>query len=297
MLFIKVDFLMRAKTILTLPDFKGAVLRSAFGKALRDVVCITKQAHCKECFLQRECAYTFLFEPGTENGQSIPPPYIFEAAVDNKTTYMPGDEFPFSITLLGEKSISQLALVIAAVKRIGSNGLGQKRGKLTIKSITNKGIKLYNLESNQLITPPQPQNLCMEAPKKAARVLLHFITPTAIKTGGQVAKQLTLEMILSSLKRRIRLLGRHHGFANYEKLVKFERANPEEKILLNTLKPYKWERYSARQKQAIPFEGVVGELLIAGQIDNFVPLLKAGEVLHVGRGTVYGMGQYKMRII
>jgi hypothetical protein len=220
-----------------------------------------------------------------------------KAAVDNKTTYMPGDEFPFSITLLGEKSISQLALVIAAVKRIGSNGLGQKRGKLTIKSITNKGIKLYNLESNQLITPPQPQNLCIEAPNKAARVLLHFITPTAIKTGGQVAKQLTLEMILSSLKRRIRLLGRHHGFANYQKLVQLDRANPEEKILLNTLKPYKWERYSARQKQAIPFEGVVGELLIAGQIDNYIPLLKAGEVLHVGRGTVYGMGQYKMRVI
>ena len=39
--------------------------------------------------------------------------------------------------------------------------------------------------------------------------------------------------------------------------------------------------------------GFVGEITFEGDIEPFMPILKAGEVLHVGKGTGFGLGKYK----
>ncbi len=35
-----------------------------------------------------------------------------------------------------------------------------------------------------------------------------------------------------------------------------------------------------------------GGLFFEGDIGQFMPLIKAGEVLHVGKGTGFGLGKY-----
>jgi CRISPR/Cas system endoribonuclease Cas6 (RAMP superfamily) len=38
----------------------------------------------------------------------------------------------------------------------------------------------------------------------------------------------------------------------------------------------------------------VGDIAFEGNIEPFMSLIKAGEVLHVGKGTGFGLGKYKI---
>ena len=43
--------------------------------------------------------------------------------------------------------------------------------------------------------------------------------------------------------------------------------------------------------------GFVGEITFEGGIGPFMPLIRASEVLHVGKGTSFGLGKYEMRVV
>ncbi|PIP08640.1 MAG: hypothetical protein COX51_03455, partial [Syntrophobacteraceae bacterium CG23_combo_of_CG06-09_8_20_14_all_50_8] len=51
-----------------------------------------------------------------------------------------------------------------------------------------------------------------------------------------------------------------------------------------------------RQETKIGMGGFVGEITFDGDAAPFFPLIRAGEVLHVGKGTSFGLGQYEMRL-
>ncbi len=38
--------------------------------------------------------------------------------------------------------------------------------------------------------------------------------------------------------------------------------------------------------------GFVGDITFEGDIEPFMPIIKAGEVIHVGKGTGFGLGKY-----
>jgi CRISPR/Cas system endoribonuclease Cas6 (RAMP superfamily) len=40
--------------------------------------------------------------------------------------------------------------------------------------------------------------------------------------------------------------------------------------------------------------GFTGQITFEGEIRPFIPLVKAGEVLHVGKGTSFGLGRYRI---
>ena len=65
-------------------------------------------------------------------------------------------------------------------------------------------------------------------------------------------------------------------------------------VKTRNLKWYDWERYSARQDTKLKMGGFIGEISFEGDIGPFMPLIKAGEVLHVGKGTGFGLGKYKL---
>jgi hypothetical protein len=43
-------------------------------------------------------------------------------------------------------------------------------------------------------------------------------------------------------------------------------------------------------------EGFIGEVIYEGNLTPFYPYLKAGEILHIGKGTAFGLGKYVMEI-
>lgn len=41
--------------------------------------------------------------------------------------------------------------------------------------------------------------------------------------------------------------------------------------------------------------GFVGEVMYRGELSDFLPLLKLGEKIHVGKGTGFGLGRYEIQ--
>jgi CRISPR/Cas system endoribonuclease Cas6 (RAMP superfamily) len=62
------------------------------------------------------------------------------------------------------------------------------------------------------------------------------------------------------------------------------------------LRWHDWERYSARQDARMTLGGFAGRITFAGPLAPWLPLLRVGEVLHVGKGTAFGLGKYRMVI-
>ncbi|MDQ4062432.1 MAG: CRISPR system precrRNA processing endoribonuclease RAMP protein Cas6 [Actinomycetota bacterium] len=42
-------------------------------------------------------------------------------------------------------------------------------------------------------------------------------------------------------------------------------------------------------------EGVVGNVEYAGPVEKFLPLLVMGQLAHVGKRAVFGLGRYRLR--
>lgn len=62
------------------------------------------------------------------------------------------------------------------------------------------------------------------------------------------------------------------------------------------LKWHDWKRYSSRQKTKIGMGGSLGEITFDGDVMPFFSLIKTGEVLHVGKGTSFGLGMYDVAL-
>ena len=58
---------------------------------------------------------------------------------------------------------------------------------------------------------------------------------------------------------------------------------------------YDWERYSARQGTRMKLGGFVGDITFEGDLAEFIPYLQAGEHVHIGKGTSFGLGKYIMK--
>jgi CRISPR/Cas system endoribonuclease Cas6 (RAMP superfamily) len=67
------------------------------------------------------------------------------------------------------------------------------------------------------------------------------------------------------------------------------------KTVAKDLRWVEWERYSGRQDTTMLMGGFVGSARFQGDLGEFVPLLRLGELVHVGKGTVFGLGLFDLR--
>ncbi|HKQ08974.1 MAG TPA: CRISPR system precrRNA processing endoribonuclease RAMP protein Cas6 [Blastocatellia bacterium] len=127
-------------------------------------------------------------------------------------------------------------------------------------------------------------------------IRLNFQTPARIRVDGDLQQALTFELLVRNLLRRISLLAAVHGSGrldvNYRALI--EQAS-NVRTSASGLHWRDWERYSSRQKVKMNMGGFVGTIEYAGEeIQEFIPLIIAGEILHIGTGTSFGLGRYKL---
>jgi hypothetical protein len=121
---------------------------------------------------------------------------------------------------------------------------------------------------------------------------------TRIKYEDNFAGKIEFHMLIRSLLRRLSSLAYfHHGeelILDFTGLI--ERAN-EVKLIEDRMRWVDWERYSSRQEGKLNMGGVVGLAVYEGDLAEFVPLLRLGELVHVGKGAVFGMGKYELTIL
>ncbi len=290
-----------------LPSYKGSTLRGGFGHAFRRVVCAIKSSECTDCLLKEKCVYSYIFEtpPSADTKimrkyKAAPHPFIIEPPTGQRRGYTPADEITFGLTLIG-RAIDYLPYFIYAFEELGRAGLGKGRAKFELVEVGFNEETIYDSETKTLKTfksgvlSLEPDLLNSET-DNSEPITLHFLTPTRIVYNGHLTLDLEFHILVRNLLRRLSLLYYFHCNGDPSEwdfsgiIKKAERV----KVSGRGLRWHEWERYSARQKTRMNMGGFVGGITFEGVVGPFMDLIRAGEVLHVGKGTGFGLGRYEV---
>lgn len=292
-----------------LPSYKGSTFRGVFGLALKKVVCALKQQDCINCLLRGKCVYASVFETslaiadgkGKKRIAAPPHPYVIEPANSTKTHYAKGEPFDFALVLFGEAN-DYLPYFIYAIEQMGSIGIGKKiegkRAGFELKCVTTDSEDIvYSSDDKKIREGSFTRDLLLEEltePVHALEVTLE--TPLRLKFQNRLEADLPFHILTRAVLRRISSLFNYHGKGepplDYRGLVK--RAKDVE-ITNSSLEWYDWKRYSNKQDQSMLMGGITGKVCYSGTLDEFVPLMKMCESLHIGKQTTFGLGKIRIK--
>jgi CRISPR-associated endoribonuclease Cas6 len=289
-----------------LPPFKGSLLRGAFGHALRRTVCaVGPEQECASCRLRRTCVHTRLFEtfveapppPFLAGVGTSPRPYVFEPAGERRS-FAPGEPLEFDLLLFGQ-AIDLEAYALLAVERMAAAGLGSGRCRFALERVRAPGPdgvwQTLFADGRAPARGPLAPALPRQDPL-GERAVLRFSTPTRLKVRDHLTLAVRFRDLAFAMLRRTLELAHFHvpGAAidwDFHRLL--ARAG-DVRVAAADLTWHDWERYSNRQQTKMAMGGFVGRLELAGDLAPFAPLLRAAEVVHVGKGATFGLGRMEV---
>ena len=304
--YLRLRFTLRSEGEAVLPPFKGSLLRGAFGHALRRAVCAYGPGQeCAACPLRRLCVYTRLFETFIEEApppflrglDTAPRPYVFEPLTGARD-FAPGDPLAFDLLLFGQ-AVELQAYVLLAVERMAAAGLGSGRFPFVLdeaRALDPAGVwqTLYRKgrATPRAPLPPSPPPAGLEGD----RAVLRFVTPTRLKVRSQLAETLRVrDLVFAMLRRTLEILHFHHpGAALDWNLRPLLDAASALQVTATRLTWRDLTRYSNRQQRKTPLGGFTGTLTLEGDLPPFARLLRTAEILHVGKGTTFGLGRLQI---
>lgn len=301
------------------PEYIGSLLRGQLGEVLRTLSCITQQEKCNGCFMRKHCAYSNIFENILEDQNSvvfknqieIPNPYIIEPPVQDKQLLeiLPGQNLSFHLVLVG-KALSHLPLIVLAFQRALKRGLGFNNIRTSFElttvelcsqlSVFTKQYHTIWSINNPTLLDHQQSFLIPKQEKNIKQINLQFVSPLRLQKNGQPIKvdDLNIQSLLSTLARRCTLILEYHagisGLNEQAKQLHFYADFISDKINMEWLD---WTRFSSRQQQTMKLGGALGswEIVAKPEILNALwPWLYLGEILHIGKNAVMGLGQYQL---
>jgi len=308
------NFVLTALDPLSLPPYKGSTLRGVFGHAFKRIVCAQQRQDCAECLLRTDCPYASVFESRPPDDadikrlqQAIPRPFVIEPPLGGQTHFLPGKEIAFKLVLVG-RAIDLLAYFVVAFQEAGRMGIGKGRGQYGLTRVETapwderpvETVYVHTLRSSIFkrdCTLRFPD--LVERAKSLASdgtVTLDFLTPTRIKHRGKWTSRAEFGPLVRALLQRVSSFSNFHCGERWE--YDFRGAIDRAAVVKMTESRTHWgdwERYSSRQDQRVKLGGFVGHATYTGDIAEFMPLLVAGSMIHVGKGTVFGNGQYVIR--
>lgn len=305
-------FVLEARTPLRLNAFAGSTLRGGFGHVFKRTVCIWPPGDCPRCLLKNTCSYPYVFETAPTLGaqklrnlDQIPRPFIIEPPSAAARLFQPGDRFDFRLVLVG-RAIDHLPYFVFTFQQLGQVGLGPIRGQFELMELhadTPAGSECLYTAGGPL-RPHSPRVTAADLAPPAAtdgtpRLAIHFMTPTRIRNDGTVQTDLTFQDVIRALLRRLSSLCYFHCDA--ELAVDFRGLIDQAAAVQRVESRLRWrplERFSGRQSRRIEMGGVEGTVVFEAPDPRvwrgYLPLLRAGEWVHVGKGAVMGLGRYRV---
>ncbi|OEG00224.1 hypothetical protein BHF71_05795 [Vulcanibacillus modesticaldus] len=291
-----------------LPEYKGSTLRGAFGQSFKQIGC-----DCAGAKHNDGCVYSYVFETKPimnfqviNKSKDIPRPFVFETIYDPRTYFSPGERIYFSFTLYG-KAIDYLPYFVVSLQEMGRYGLGKHRRRLYLRQIFQVNVngdfenlvydgtkyKIYS-DWNYLLGAEIVDHFNFDLNQD--NVLIHFISPTRIKSKGNYINTAPSfeELIKAIIRRFSSIIFFHQDLSlqmDYSEFFKSASSVKLEEYKTNWLD---WERYSNRQKDRIKLGGIVGKALYAGEVTEFIDWLAIAEWIHVGKNPVFGLGKIKV---
>ncbi|HOY66169.1 MAG TPA: CRISPR system precrRNA processing endoribonuclease RAMP protein Cas6 [Candidatus Ozemobacteraceae bacterium] len=303
---------LRPQAALSFPPNPVNTLRGALGYQLKRIVCFQRNRPdnvCRGCLAEHSCAYAITFETATSpssnattgGGGDAPHPFVLNADFQGPRLFRPPETARFRLTLFG-RAVDTLPFLTQALREAATGGLGRDRipCDLVAMNQAGTGTRLYDPATHTL-APYTPETVSIEQPAgwggEPLELSLTFETPTAFKdkTSGKIVNQPEFHRIIRSILRRITAIAPDDLTAgppwNFRDII--DRAM-QVSLTSKSLSTVFWERVSSRQNQRATWGGTVGTALYRGDIRPFLSLLRAGELLRIGRGTIFGQGRYRI---
>ena len=240
----------------------GDLLRGGFGKALKSLG-----------FSPYEMLFRRRHETGgAPAGMSDPPrPFVFRIAGLDGSAFNPGDRFEVPLHLFDSSAQAEqwcrLALSTLFGPRAAMTGASVSKHELTLAA----------------------------HPGRITRARVDFLTPTELKERGGVAATPEFRVLFTRARDRIGALAALYGdgplSASFTELsgraatVRLARAE---------LARMKVVRRSSSTRQVHSIGGFTGWAAYEGDLDEFLPWLRAAEWTGVGRHTAWGNGQIQV---
>jgi len=267
----------KPKTDRSPPYFTGSMLRGAFGYALKRVTCMNPSYRCEGCFATEKCLYYGFYEK-----QNIQHTYRLDIGLNQKN-------FDFSLYLFA-KSCHALPYVLSSLEMaLTQNGVGRERMTFEALQMEVNGVTVYrdHAFSSQIDSAP-----ChIDIGDYASDVKIKFLTPLRIKKGNKLTyDDITIEHILRSIYQR-----KQQIFDNEEVY-----SLDYEPTYITSVKIFEYKplyRKSDRQGKKMVMGGVIGEMAVLGLDKKSYELLKIGEIIGVGKQTVFGLGKIEVEEI
>ncbi len=289
-----------------LPDYAGSMLRGAFGHALRQLACMTRQKECAGCPLAGTCPYPAIFAPlppathALQKFSQIPVPYVIEPPPWGAATLASGDALAFHMVLIG-RALRELPLIILAWRRALARGLGVGDGTAELLRVVHCAADGSESEIHQpgigvIAQHAQKIDPGSAADRDVTGLTLTFNTPLRLQQNGRALppEKLDARTLLTALVRRASLLAEFHADGPLLNDFSALTAACADICDAKRLVWRDWTRYSSRQGQKMSLGGVVGTWALEGNLSPFVHFLRLGEWLHVGKEAAFGMGGYTL---
>ena len=274
--------------------------------------------------------HPFVIEPPVTEKQSFEPGEEFSfhlVLIGNAIDYIP--YFIYTFTELGKQGIGQgrgkydllhvegIGLEDEAIQIYNSKVQtltnhypiiqAHQLNHQNLVSVNEQGVETHNrIKQHQAtsssISPPCEGGDKGEVVKSDAIPLNHnnkinisILTPLRLRFDGHITDKIEFHVLIRNLLRRISSLSYFHCDEKFQVDFKglIEKASAVKQIRSDT-HWFDWKRYSTRQEEWMSLGGVTGAVSYEGDLSDFMLLLRLGEYVHVGKGTSFGLGKYKI---
>ena len=294
---INVEIIFEAGDPSKLPRHLFSPLRGVLGANLKRISCVARRySQCVECPLNRHCAYGYIFEtPRPQDADRLRLyPYLPHPFTITPPYPTPGQgDLTIGLTLVG-RAIQYFPHFVLSLEAAGKKGLGLYRVPLELKKINDMSHNTHLYDPDlKTLTPP-----CLVssfAPETCHYIRSSILTPLSLKYQDRVVDpdNFSFHILIRNLLRRISALSYFH--VGKELDIDFKGFIAQAQEVTTTEKELRFvkiRRYSARTKREMPLQGLMGTVSFQGNITPFVPLLKAGSLVHVGKNTSFGLGHF-----
>ena len=282
------------------PAFSGSMLRGLFGHTFRQLACNTGHESCNGCTMAQDCAYQTVFEAKAPflriKNAEVAPPYALRIPYIEERTFKKGDVLVFDQLLFGPAN-QFTALIILAWQHAAKKGLGPQQISATLLKVDylnqdEDSVAQYlpglPIPSAQPFTPSIPA----QAPKS---IKLKFNSPLRLRKDKKQVKSNDLDSrtFLLALARRYQQLMQNYATTqntsnemNFQKLIQ----HSEQIAIEKKLHWHEQTRRSNRQKVTLPIGGLMGEIILTGDLSAYWPMLALLPWINLGKNCSFGLG-------
>lgn len=298
--YVKLHFTILFPEASSLPVNKVSALRGGMGEMLLRANCV-RDRQCEICDFETECIVhrtmysKFEKKPAyITNHESIG--YVLECE-NYRTDFPAGSTLDFNLILFG-KTIVYLNQYLQALYALGMNGLGAEHAIFQILSMTNTRKQDIIIGSNVYMKKYVVQHISdyveyrmTQLKKYGLKGRLVFKTPLCLNYQNEFLQEFQMDAIINAIKRRIHMLDFFEGMENdfyhgYQVSVPEIRAQEHRFV--------KIKRYSSRKDSHMFLKGIEGFAELTEIPMETLPLLLAGELIHIGKNTSFGFGRYQV---